>query len=237
MSRGLGDVYKRQDPIYQKRLAEGLVKPPVGMHEIKITPAAKRSVYIFLIGVVCVVLYASAISPAVGLIKNVIVPRDSAIISLMLLVGALITTLCNVKLGDIAGTSVFKSGMVACICVLGVAWLGDTFVAGHTKEIKEFASHTISQYPALLAVVFFLAAMLLYSQAATAKAITPTVVAALGITAATPDNSYMLVASFAAVSALFVLPTYPTLLGAVQMDDTGTTRIGKWVFNLSLIHI
>ncbi len=68
--------------------------------------------------------------------------------------------------------------------------------------------------------------MLLYSQAATAKAITPTVVAALGITAAHPDNAYMLVACFAAVSALFVLPTYPTLLGAVQMDDTGTTRIG-----------
>ncbi|WP_281523628.1 anaerobic C4-dicarboxylate transporter family protein, partial [Turicimonas muris] len=124
-------------------------------------------------------------------------------------------------------------GMVACICVLGVAWLGDTFVSGHTKEIKDFASQTISQYPALLAVVFFLAAMLLYSQAATAKAITPTVVAALGISAANPDNAYMLVASFAAVSALFVLPTYPTLLGAVQMDDTGTTRIGKWVFNHS----
>ena len=59
-------------------------------------------------------------------------------------------------------------------------------------------------------MIFFFAAMLLYSQAATAKAIT-----------------------FAAVSALFVLPTYPTLLGAVQMDYTGTTRIGKWVFNHS----
>ncbi|MFG6370226.1 MAG: anaerobic C4-dicarboxylate transporter, partial [Turicimonas muris] len=221
------------DPIYQERLKEGLVKPPVGLQEMNITPAAKRSVWVFLIGVVCVVLYASAISPAVGLIKQVVVPRDAAIISLMLLVGALITTLCNVKLGDIASTSVFKSGMVACICVLGVAWLGDTFVSGHTKEIKEFAAQTISQYPALLAVVFFLAAMLLYSQAATAKAITPTVVAALGISAANPDNAYMLVASFAAVSALFVLPTYPTLLGAVQMDDTGTTRIGKWVFNHS----
>lgn len=55
--------------------------------------------------------------------------------------------------------------------------------------------------------------MLLYSQAATAKAITPAIVTALGITAANPDDSYMLVASFAAVSALFVLPTYPTLLG------------------------
>ena len=75
--------------------------------------------------------------------------------------------------------------------------------------------------------------MLLYSQAATAKAITPAIVAALGITSANPGDSYMLVASFAAVSALFVLPTYPTLLGAVQMDDTGTTRIGKYVFNHS----
>lgn len=222
-----------KDPIYQERLKEGLVKPPVGLQDMKITSSAKLSVWIFLIGVLCVVFYASAISPAVGLIKPVIVPRDAAIMSLMLTVGALITILCKIKLGDIAGTSVFKSGMVACICVLGVAWLGDTFVSGHTKEIKDFASQTISQYPALLAVVFFLAAMLLYSQAATAKAITPTVVAALGITAASPDNSYMLVACFAAVSALFVLPTYPTLLGAVQMDDTGTTHIGKWVFNHS----
>lgn len=222
-----------KDPIYQERLKEGLVKPPVGLQDMKITSSAKLSVWIFLIGVLCVVFYASAISPAVGLIKPVIVPRDAAIMSLMLTVGALITILCKIKLGDIAGTSVFKSGMVACICVLGVAWLGDTFVSGHTKEIKDVASQTISQYPALLAVVFFLAAMLLYSQAATAKAITPTVVAALGITAASPDNSYMLVACFAAVSALFVLPTYPTLLGAVQMDDTGTTHIGKWVFNHS----
>jgi hypothetical protein len=28
-----------------------------------------------------------------------------------------------------------------------------------------------------------------------------------------------------------VLPTYPTLLAAVEMDDTGSTRIGKYVFN------
>ncbi|MFQ9938806.1 MAG: anaerobic C4-dicarboxylate transporter [Parasutterella excrementihominis] len=217
--------------VYQERLKEGLVKPPVGMQEIKITSSAKLSVWIFLIGVIAVVCYASAFG--YRLIKPVIVTRDAAIMSLMLTVGALITVFCKVKLGDIASTSVFKSGMVACICVLGVAWLGDTFVSGHTAQIKAFASETISQYPALLAVVFFLAAMLLYSQAATAKAITPTVVAALGITAAHPDNAYMLVACFAAVSALFVLPTYPTLLGAVQMDDTGTTRIGKWVFNHS----
>lgn len=219
------------DPVYKERLAKGLVKAPEASVSKELKPYAKRSVAIFLLGVILVVLYASAISPAVGLIKPVIVGRDAAIMSLMLLVGTLITVFCKIELGNIASSSVFKSGMVACICVLGVAWLGDTFVSGHAGEIKAFAASTVSQNPALLAVVFFFAAMLLYSQAATAKAITPAIVAALGISAANPGDSYMLVASFAAVSALFVLPTYPTLLGAVQMDDTGTTRIGKWVFN------
>ena len=219
------------DPVYKERLAKGLVKAPEASAAKELKPYAKRSVLIFLLGVVLVVLYASAISPAVGLIKPVVVGRDAAIMSLMLLVGTLITIFCKIEVGNIASCSVFKSGMVACVCVLGVAWLGDTFVSGHSGEIKAFAASTVSQTPALLAVVFFFAAMLLYSQAATAKAITPAIVAALGISAANPGDSYMLVASFAAVSALFVLPTYPTLLGAVQMDDTGTTRIGKWVFN------
>lgn len=220
------------DPVYKERLAKGLVKQATGASKKELKPYAKRSVAIFLLGVVCVVLYASAISPAVGIIKNVVVPRDAAIMSLMLLVATLTTICCKVDIANIASeSSVFKSGMVACVCVLGVAWLGDTFVSGHTNEIKSFAAEAVVAYPALLAAVFFFAAMLLYSQAATAKAITPAIVTALGITAANPGDSGMLVASFAAVSALFVLPTYPTLLGAVQMDDTGTTRIGKWVFN------
>ena len=222
------------DPVYMERLAKGLVnQAATKTTETPLKPYAKLSVLIFLIGVIAVVLYASAISPAVGLIENVVVGRDAAIMSLMLLVGMFTTILCKIEIGRIADTSVFKSGMVAIVCVLGVAWLGDTFVSGHANEIKEFAATTIAAYPALLAVIFFFAAMLLYSQAATAKAITPAVVAALGITAANPGDSYMLVATFAAVSALFVLPTYPTLLGAVQMDYTGTTRIGKWVFNHS----
>ena len=108
-------------------------------------------------------------------------------------------------------------------------WLGNTFVAGHEQAIKDVASEWVKQTPALLAVAFFFASMLLYSQAATAKAITPVIISALGL--ATVADSGMLVACFAAVSALFVLPTYPTLLGAVQMDDTGSTRIGKFIFN------
>ena len=71
--------------------------------------------------------------------------------------------------------------------------------------------------------------MLLYSQGATTVALMPAALA-IGVAPLTA------VASFAAVSALFVLPTYPTLLAAVEMDDTGSTRIGKYVFNHPILY-
>lgn len=224
-----------KDPVYQDRLAKGLVKKSVGAQNIKLQKGAKLSVLFFVLGVIFVVLYATAISKIGGepvFIENVIVGRDAAIMSAMLTIATLIVIFCKVDVSKIPETSsVFRSGMVACVCVFGVAWLGNTFVEGHTDSIKDLASNLVKSYPALLAVAFFFASTLLYSQAATAKALTPVVIAALGISAANPSDSYMLVASFAAVSALFVLPTYPTLLGAVQMDDTGSTRIGKYIFN------
>ncbi|EPH5217560.1 anaerobic C4-dicarboxylate transporter [Campylobacter upsaliensis] len=218
-----------KDPVYQERLKAGLVKDAGEILHGTDKPDAKLSVGIFLFTVLAVVLYATAISNNIKWIDPVIMPRDAAIMSFLLTAAALITWLCKVEPGKILDTSVFKSGMTACVCVFGVAWLGNTFVAGHEQAIKDVAGEWVKQTPALLAVAFFFASMLLYSQAATAKAITPVIISALGI--ATVADSGMLVACFAAVSALFVLPTYPTLLGAVQMDDTGSTRIGKFIFN------
>ena len=149
----------------------------------------------------------------------------------MMTIAAAITYFCKLDTAQLVNTSTFKSGLSACVCVLGVAWLGDTFVKGHIPEIKALASSMVAAYPALLAVAFFFASTLLYSQAATTQALVPTVILALGITPENTGSVYIIIASFAAVSALFVLPTYPTLLGAVQMDDTGSTRIGKFVFN------
>ncbi|ANV98049.1 C4-dicarboxylate ABC transporter [Helicobacter enhydrae] len=221
--------------IFQERLAQHLVEEPQGHTQRIITPQAKLSVLFFALGVLAVVLYACAISKNIALIDPVILPRDGAIISFMLVVASLITIFCKINPSKIPDSSVFKSGMVACICVLGVAWLGDTFVKAHIDEIKTYASDIVSAYPYLLAVGLAFGSMLLYSQASTAKALMPAVIVALGISAEHAEHAYILVASFSAVSALFVLPTYPTLLGAVQMDDTGTTRIGKYIFNHSFI--
>ena len=114
--------------------------------------------------------------------------------------------------------------MSACVCVLGVAWLGATFVSAHIGEINVFAGNLLESKPWMLAVILFFASMLLYSQAATTKALMPAALA-LGV------SPIAAIASFAAVSALFVLPTYPSLLAAVEFDDTGSTRIGKYVFD------
>lgn len=226
-----GKLTLSDDPVYQERLQAGLVQDVKAVEYKAVTKEAKRSVWIFIIGVVCVVFYATAISKNIALIDPVILKRNHAIMTFMLAVGVFITMFCKVDSGKLVNSSVFKSGMVACVCVLGVAWLGNTFVSAHVNEIKGVAGDMVGKYPFLLAIALFFASMLLYSQAATTKALMPAVILALGITPQNPEQVYIIIASFAAVSALFVLPTYPTLLGAVQMDDTGTTRIGKYVFN------
>ena len=81
--------------------------------------------------------------------------------------------------------------------------------------------------------------ILLYSQAATVRALVPLGIA-LGI------SPYMLIAQFPAVNGYFFIPNYPAVVAAINFDRTGTTTIGKYVLNhsfmmpglvLSLIHI
>ncbi|AOV98147.1 C4-dicarboxylate transporter [Edwardsiella hoshinae] len=211
------------DPIYRKRLEEGLITLR-GDKQIEIKKGAQTSVWLFLLGVIAVVVYAIVNSPSLGLVEKPLMNTTNAILIIMLSVATLTTIICRVDTDNVLNSSTFKAGMSACICILGVAWLGDTFVSANIDWIKETAGTVIQNHPWLLAVIFFFASALLYSQAATAKALMPMALA-LNVSPLTA------VASFAAVSGLFILPTYPTLVAAVQMDDTGTTRIGKLVFN------
>jgi anaerobic C4-dicarboxylate transporter DcuA len=66
----------KDDPVYQDRLAKGLVKTSSGTRQRKSSPAPRRSVLIFLLGLIGVVAYATAISGNVGLIKDPVLPRD-----------------------------------------------------------------------------------------------------------------------------------------------------------------
>lgn len=216
------------DAGYQQRLAEGLVTLR-GSDRPAIPASAPYSVLLFLLGVLAVVVYAIFNSngfhqAVLGSPATPVMTTTSAILIIMLSVATLITLLCRIDTAAILNASTFKAGMSASICILGVAWLGDTFVQDNLEWIKGTAGSAITSHPWLLAVIFFFCSALLYSQAATAKALMPMAIA-LGVTPLTA------LAAFPAVSGLFILPTYPTLVAAVQMDDTGTTRIGRFVFN------
>ena len=216
------------DAGYQQRLAEGLVTLR-GSDRPAIPASAPYSVLLFLLGLLAVVVYAIFNSngfhqAVLGSPATPVMTTTSAILIIMLSVATLITLLCRIDTAAILNASTFKAGMSASICILGVAWLGDTFVQDNLEWIKGTAGSAITSHPWLLAVIFFFCSALLYSQAATAKALMPMAIA-LGVTPLTA------LAAFPAVSGLFILPTYPTLVAAVQMDDTGTTRIGRFVFN------
>jgi anaerobic C4-dicarboxylate transporter len=74
----------------------------------------------------------------------------------------------------------------------------------------------------------FLLSTLLFSQAATVSLLMP-----VGLALGLPVHS--LIGFYPASNGLFFLPTYGTILAAVSFDQTGTTRIGKYLLNHSFM--
>lgn len=187
------------------------------------TREAKLSVWIFFASLVIIVTYAILISDKVSFISKPVMGRDAAIIAIMLATGAAIAMFCRVDVTEILNTSTFKSGGSSYVCALGVAWLGTTFIKANEKVIVSSCSDILGSAPWLLAIILVFASSMLYSQAATSKALMPLALSLVPASVA--------LASFAAVAGFFILPTYPTVLGTVAIDDTGTTKIGRYVFN------
>ena len=106
--------------------------------------------------------------------------------------------------------------------------MGDTFINGNIAELKVSIEGIVTQMPWLFGVALFVMSILLYSQAATIRAIAPLGIA-LGI------SPMMLIALFPAVNGYFFIPNYPTVIAAINFDRTGTTRIGKWILNHSFM--
>ena len=146
----------------------------------------------------------------------------------MLATAALILLLTKTDGVKAVKGSVFSAGMQAVVAIFGIAWMGDTFINGNIVELKGAVESAVNDMPWLFGLALFAMSILLYSQAATVRAIVP-----LGIALAI--SPMMLIALFPAVNGYFFIPNYPTLVAAINFDSTGTTRIGKWVLNHSFM--
>lgn len=92
------------DPIYLKRLEEGLVTLRGDTVKV-IKPRAKTSVLLFLAGVLCVVAYAIINSPSVGLVETPLMNTTNAILIIMLSVATITTLVCSVDTDSILNSS------------------------------------------------------------------------------------------------------------------------------------
>jgi anaerobic C4-dicarboxylate transporter DcuA len=221
------------DPSYQARLAAGEVEAPRASGEggRKELPAtAKSSALIFLAGVALVVvlgLFPALRTFSVGG-KPEPLAMPVAIEIVMLAVAALVLLVTGVKPDLVTKTQTSRAGITAVVGIFGLAWLGDTFIASNRDVIVGGLGDMARAAPWTFAIGLFAASVLLYSQAATARALMPLGLS-LGIAPA------LLIAMFPAVNGYFLIPNYGTIIAAINFDRSGTTRIGKYVINHSFL--
>lgn len=216
------------DPEYQRRLANGeLDDHHVEMSEIKNKFGAKLSVILFIASTVLIVLFGSIPSMR-PTFDGQSLGMPSIIEILMLTTAAVILLATKTSGAKAAQGSVFSAGMQAVIAIFGVAWMGDTFINGNIGQLTSSIEGIVTEMPWLFGVALFVMSILLYSQAATVRAIMPLGVA-LGL------NPMLLIALFPAVNGYFFIPNYPTVVAAINFDRTGTTKIGKYILNHSFM--
>lgn len=222
----------KDDPAYQARLKSGeLSGANYCTAEVANPGKALTSVLLFLGATVGIVLFGSidSLRPSFQTSEGVVVMQMAHIIEvLMLSVAALILLLTGTSGMKAAKSSVFNAGMQAVVAIFGIAWMGDTFISGNIAVIKENIFGLVTDMPWLFGIALFVMSILLFSQAATIRALLPLGMA-LGI------SPYMLIALFPAVNGYFFIPNYPTVVAAINFDTTGTTRIGKYVLNHSFM--
>lgn len=216
------------DPEYQRRLQSGMLNDKhVQLNDVENKFKAQLSVGLFLAATFLIVLFGSipSLRPTFG---DATLGMPALIEILMLTAAALILLLTKTDGIKATQGSIFPAGMQAVIAIFGIAWMGDTFINGNIAQLTSSIEGIVTEMPWLFGVALFVMSILLYSQAATVRAIVP-----LGI--ALGMSPMMLIALFPAVNGYFFIPNYPTVVAAINFDRTGTTGIGKYILNHSFM--
>ncbi|SKA34261.1 anaerobic C4-dicarboxylate transporter DcuA [Chitinophaga eiseniae] len=230
-----------KDPVFLEKMKDpdfaASIEADVQESKAPLLPGAKASVLIFGLAVLLIVLVGAFpnMLPSFGEGKsNMAVDttghiKMAAVIELvMLAAAAAIMLFCRTTAAAVAKASLFNSGAQAVVSIFGVVWMSATFMQTNTGIIESTLGNMVRAAPWTFAIALFILSALLFSQAATTKALMPLGLS-LGILPA------HLVAMFPAVNGDFFLPGYPTLLAAINFDRTGSTQIGKYLVNHSFM--
>ncbi|WP_447911628.1 anaerobic C4-dicarboxylate transporter family protein [Microbacterium phyllosphaerae] len=225
------------DPEFQRRLESHQIQPPVvDAHDTKLPRTAVLSATLFLIGVGVIVFFGlfEGLRPVIGTDDAGDPVRLSVTVIIEVVMGiiaALIFVFCKVKAADVPKQPTFPAGIVGAIALFGIAWLANTFVAANQTLIVDGLGSVVSGSSAFLgallfALALFAVAMLTTSQSSATNAIVP-----IGITIGLPAP--LLVGLWPSTMGIYTLPANGSQVATVAFDQTGTTKMGKFVFDHS----
>ena len=106
--------------------------------------------------------------------------------------------------------------------------MGDTLMQAHLPELKAAVSSLVQAAPWIFALALFVLSVLVNSQGATVTTLFPVGIA-LGVPAP------ILIGTLVAVNGYFFIPNYGPIIASIDFDTTGTTRIGRYIFNHSFM--
>ena len=225
------------DPEYLKRVEEGKVKSVEQAAPLEGQARARAigSCIVFVLAILSVVaigLFPDLRPTYQKVVEDVTetgqVEMGRAIMILMLCAAGLIMVFFKASPEAAVKGSMMKGGLVALISILGVSWLGSSFFEANQNTIVDAISSTIQSHPWIFSVGLFTLSILLFSPAATIAILAPVGIA-LGL------GAQEMIGAYPSVNGLFFLPTYGTILAAVSFDQSGTTRIGKYLLNHSFM--
>jgi anaerobic C4-dicarboxylate transporter DcuB len=228
MRRGL-DLDK--DPEFLERMQDPAFRASVEMSvttlDKQLPRAAKLSVILFFSGILSIVALA-LLPQLLPLVKGKPMPMTTVVQVVMLAFGAFILFAANVKAAAIAKSEVFTAGMIAVVSIFGIAWMSDTFVKANETFLVDNIKAMVEYAPWTFALAMFAVSAFVKSQAATLTIMLPFGLA-LGL------SPHLLLGLMPSCYAYFFFAFYPSDLAAINMDRSGTTRIGKYLLNHSFM--
>jgi anaerobic C4-dicarboxylate transporter DcuA/anaerobic C4-dicarboxylate transporter DcuB len=223
------------DPEYQARVADGRLAHLAdgAEHELTFTKSGRNAAYIFLAGVVVIVIFGlfPDIRPQMPGEEGALEPISVTTIieMVMFVVAALIMLVSKPEPKDVPESSVFKAGIVSAVALFGLAWLTDTFIVAWETQIVDTVGGWVTDWQSVFFIGVFLVAALTTSQSTATRTIVP-IGLAVGLSPAVV--SAMWAGGFAGV---FTLPTNGSQIAAANFDATGTTKLGTKLLDHSFI--
>ena len=193
----------------------------------EIPAEARRAVYIFLLALAVIVLFA-AVPQLLPSWDGKALQMNLVIQIVMISAAALMIIFCKAAPKKAVAGAVWQSGMVAVVAIYGIAWLADTYFSNHLGEMQAMLTDVVRRYPWSIAFVFFFVSVLINSQGAVVVAMLP-LAYSLGI------DGPVLLGVFPSVYGYFFIPNYPSDIATVNFDRSGTTIIGKYLLNHSFM--